>query len=445
MYNHFDIFFLGALGFCIILVIICIKKPSSVLLALVFLNIVWPNYIVFKTGVLPGLTPPRILTVLLIFTLLMTLALSKFYRVKVVKIVQQNIYIFVVIAVYFFVLLISSILNSSNLLKSVFAIANDFIMGPVLLILILLILDNKIRQNQLFIVLILAFLLANIVGIFEWLKQGAIFADYLITETNYTILKEKVRSGQYRLMSVFANSLVFSQVLVLSIPLYIYAIVNSGRLTGLFWSLNLILTLFLIYKTGSRAAIYLVFIFPVYYLYSLYYFRVSARTTKYLLIIIPSILFIVIALYAANNTDNVVKLSAGETKESEWSTMGRVNQLEIGITALMEKPLLGYGAGCGVGLMYPRTSIDNLYLTIALDSGLLGLFLFLFLNFLVLKKSLQRRNVGQKEMYIYLSIGLILGFFLILSIDTVIMIYYILVAMLILSTQGPAPAKNSIT
>jgi O-antigen ligase len=132
------------------------------------------------------------------------------------------------------------------------------------------------------------------------------------------------------------------------------------------------------------------------------------------------------------NVEEFVQLSTmGRDSTTATSTQGRIWQFEKGISALMEHPLLGYGVGGGVKLMYPRTSIDNLYLTIVLDTGLTGLFLFILFNYLVFKYSLQNKGIGNKEIYIYISICLILSFFLILSIDTMMSLYYILVAMIL--------------
>jgi hypothetical protein len=424
-------------------IVVCLKRPEAALLAVIFLNLVWPNYIVYKAGAMPGITPPRGILLLILVALFVTLSCHKIYRLKISAIFHEFRTIFVVLLMFSAVQLLSSVFYSTHFLVAIFKIINDFLMGPLLMILVLFLLDDQVKQKKLFSVLIVAFIVINIAGLAEWFNHGPLFGGYLITETEYTTLIEKTRGSEYRLMSVFANSLVFSQVLVFSIPLYIYAFLNSKRLMKLILLINFGLTIFLVFNTGSRAALALVLAFPLFYLYSRVYFRSPTKIIKYALICFPILVFLVGSTYAFNNLDEFVQLSTiGSQENTAISTLGRVHQLEIGIPALLEHPLLGYGVGGGVQLMYPRTSIDNLYLTILLDTGLTGLFLFFLFNYLVLKYSLEKKCIGKREIYIYISIVLILLFFLILSIDTMMTLYYILVAMVLHATRKSKTVKG---
>lgn len=413
-----------------------LQRPIEALLSLTFVNLLWPNYIVYKFGVLPGITPPRAVMLLLIISLFILFCCNKKYRIKLTNITLQFKTIFVVLFSYTIVNILSAILHSDHLLGAFFSIINDFLNGPMLLILILVLLDNKQKQQKLYTILLLAFFTINLIGLIEWINRGPLFTSYLLTETKYTLITAKVRGDSYRLMSVFANSLIFSQLLVLSIPLCLYAFLYSKRLMKILLLINLALTIFLLIKTGSRAGLGLLVTFPFLYLYSRVYHRSSTKIIRIILIFFPLLALFAGSIYITNNLDNFIQGSTiGSTADSAKSTLARVKQIKLGVNALKEHPFLGYGPGEGVKIMYPRTSIDNLYLTIVLDTGLIGLFLFFVLNYLVFKYTLQKKYIDYREIFICLSIVLILLFFLILSIDTMMTIYYILVAMLLQSVH----------
>ena len=430
-YILLPVFFIICIGLLTFL-----QRPVEALLGLIFLNLLWPDYIVYKFGVLPGITPPRGVMLLFIISLFIILCYNKKYRIKLTNLVLRFKAVLIVLLSYTIVSCISAILHSDYLLGAFFSVINDFLNGPTLFILILLILDNQEKQEKLYSVLLFAFFAINVIGMIEWFNRGPLFTSYLLTETKYTLIAAKVRGDSYRLMSVFANSLIFSQLLVLSIPLSLYAFLHSKRLMKILLLINLTLTVFLLVKTGSRAGVGLLVSFPLLFLYSRIYHRSSTKIIRTILIFFPLLAFFVGSIYIANNLEHFIQRSTiGSTADSANSTIARVKQIKLGINALKEQPFLGYGPGGGVKFMYPRTSIDNLYLTIVLDTGLIGLFLFFVLNYLVFKYTLQKKYINNREIFISLSIFLILLFFLILSIDKMMTVYYILVAMLLQATQ----------
>lgn len=420
---------------CLFLVFF-LKRPANGLLFMIFLSLIWPNYIVYKAQGLPGMTPPRAITLVFMVAFYMIATCNRSYRLKLIAIFTEFKFFFIILLFYSVIQLLSSLFYSTELAGSIFPVINDFLMGPFLMILIMVFLDNQEHQKNLFSILILAFFVINVIGLLEFIHNGPLFSNYLITETIYTIIQEKSRGGSYRLMSVFSNSLVFSQMLVISLPLFIYAFLKSRRFMKWIFLLNITLTIFLLFNTGSRAALVLVTTSPLLYVYSRIYFKLTKKIHKYIIILVPLLFAITGTIYTASNINNFVTLTtAGNDKGSTVSTMERIRQLEIGIPALLKNPILGYGVGGGVKLMYPSTSIDNLYLTIALNTGLSGLFIFLLFNYMLFKKSFKTGYIGNREIYSYISIVMILLFFLILSIDTMMTVYYILVATILLSTR----------
>lgn len=425
---------LAGIGF-LFLISICLKKPLFIMQCIVFFNIIWPPYIVFKKSFLPGVTPSRALMFCFLFTFLMRYACEHELQARVTKLFFEYRYLFNIAILYFISSLISAIVNSTNIIGSFYTAINDFIAGPVLMFFILLFFVDRKKQNILFITMIFALLLANIVGLVEWFNQGMLFGEYINSDTSYHVV-EKIRGGHYRLLSVFTNPLVFAQVLVLSIPLYAYAMRQASKQLKVILLANLCLTYFLIYYTDSRAAMALSISFPFIFYFIKYFFKIESTLNKRVLISIFISLFFVTFFYCVSSMDQFVHFTTiGSEESTSVSTYARVHQFERGINAIKKQPFLGYGPGEGSKLMYPKQVVDCLYLSIALDRGLLGLLFFCWFLY-GLSKYFSNKNIyGQLPMYLFVSSTIILLYFLILSINAMLILFYIFVALFLNSIK----------
>ena len=203
--------------FFLALLLLSVKNPKLMFYITVIILFVWPSFIVYKAGALPGMTLDRIFLLCLVVSLLVHLLLYS-HAIKIKFYAKE---IFIIFLMFFWMLL--STLFAENMMKSVFASINWFLSGPFLLIYLVFFLKTTKDIKNITIAILFAFMTVNLLGLIEMLNNAPLFNNYLITETENTLNSgvEKLRDGAYRLQSVFSNPLVYSQILVASIPIWL--------------------------------------------------------------------------------------------------------------------------------------------------------------------------------------------------------------------------------
>ena len=429
------VIFIGIIS--LFFVIFCLKYPKCMFLFVLFFIIVWPDYIVYKYEDLPGLTPSRFFLLLFSLSMLIRFILcfekTNWIIKKIIK--HKGIRQILLLLIAFFTLqIISSILNSHEIKKSLFASTNNIITGFFLTIFVIYLFNNKQEIRKIIYVLLFCGIFINIVAMIEWINNRPLFMNYLLTANEYTIQASigKMRDGSYRLMSVFSNALVYAHYLLLMFPLGFYLLNISKNIFLKFITvLYLISNIIFVVKTGSRAGLLLIILTPLIFYYFNFMSHNKCKIKRNILNFIIIIIGILFIFWAICNVNTFVELTTiGLPSGIESSTIGRIMQYEFGIHAFFLSPLLGYGVNEAVKLVYPFKSIDSYFLTILLEVGFLGLFIYIYFNIKLFKLFLNKKS-GHflEEKYIVISIAYILIFYTILSIDKISSIYFVLIGM----------------
>jgi hypothetical protein len=201
-----------------------------------------------------------------------------------------------------------------------------------------------------------------------------------VLEAIRSLTIEKVRGGKYRAQSVFSHPIVFSQFVAALIPLALAVFLGERRLFWRLLSLGLVpLALAALYATGSRSGVIAMvasvgltlLIAWIHALGSRGFGRVVA------LLAAPVLVIALISMYFVAQ-----ELTLGRTTTEAGSTEARVLMLRRGMKALAESPISGFGEGAAVskaGLSDSsgHGSIDSLPLSIAVNTGYVGLSLWL--------------------------------------------------------------------
>jgi hypothetical protein len=250
----------------------------------------------------------------------------------------------------------------------------------------------------LFRVLTLCGIFVGLAGIYEAFTEHNLFsrfasvgADGDVSGTLANIAAEKIRSGAYRAQSTFDHPIVFAQFVAALIPISLYGI---SREKSLFWRLvalaSLPIALLSILKSGSRAGIVSVvvafgLVAVVMWLRAL----VHGRLTKIVAFVsLPALMGGLGLGYLL-----LQELAAGRGQHEVSSSGVRMLMLRTGINALADSPIFGFGQGqaivkAGVLNANNLATIDNYFLSIALDSGYVGLALFVLVLVVFSFKSL---------------------------------------------------------
>jgi hypothetical protein len=135
-----------------------------------------------------------------------------------------------------------------------------------------------------------------------------------------------------------------------------------------------------IYKTESRGAIVVMLVMVIAY-FILKLIPVIKTKNRISGIFLACITIVAIILTIVLSFPFVKNLVTGRTKDEMDSSKGRFVQLQTSIPLIFKKPLMGYGPNPSgiIARFISNASIDNYYLVLALESGLITLILFIYI------------------------------------------------------------------
>jgi hypothetical protein len=219
---------------------------------------------------------------------------------------------------------------------------------------------------------------------------------------------DKERGGDVRYQGLTSHPLIFA---VLSNISFIYLIANKNYSTLKIVATigSLLLCVHAAYLSGSRAGIAIILILPFLHL------LVKSSSTKNLIYI--SFLFSTLAVLLLSDFSSLDFIqdffTGGNNTQIENSNGARLSQIEDAFSVLsMNSFIIGYGFESAIHYMRYGT-IDNYWLSVFVESGLIGLGLFMVLFINTLKNTFN----GQSNLNRYkkLFVIVIAGFSLILS------------------------------
>lgn len=412
----------------------------SVLFGTVILSVLWPRYVYFSVGG-PSVNPLTLLTFASIVLTLALIAHSPALTARMAQVHRASKPIGTILLLWLVWRFIASVsgkypvaagyeffrelayLTSFYLIGSIIACSRD---GPRTLIRILL---------------GCAFLVAA-AGCIEAIQQKNPFVRFATggatmsaIESLKIVAAEKIRAGSYRTQSTFEHPLVFAQFLVAALPLAGYAALCER---SKFWRLLAMalvpMALFTLYKTGSRAGVAslagsLAFLGIVGWIKLV---RSKGYGKAVAFAAVPALMLGLAALALL-----VDELASGRNRVEQSSSSVRLKMLSLGVRALEDSPVLGFGQGSAIskaGILDPMTgsgTIDSLLLSIAIDSGYVGLFLFLlFVLFVVGKGTLAALRLkgaeSAQQACIVSALLAVFGAFITLSINSNLTLFWLL-------------------
>ena len=254
-------------------------------------------------------------------------------------------------------------------------------------------------------------LFESLIGFLQVAFQRSI-GFYLLGEPHLNVLNKEVAKtivsggGRFlRAYGTFVHPNILGAFLVISLLCLIYLFLENKnkKLEPLFFItlFSLILGLIL---TFSRAAWLVSFLMILFLLFSEWKKRGFSSELKFLLIIITTIIIFLTSIF------HWVIFPKIYLSSSEPAIQLRMNDLKLGLQSIKDNPFLGVGLGQPVysGQQQP---IHNLYLLIASEIGLVGLFLFFLIIFSKFRNLLEIRNLDLEISKVILISILLLGMF----------------------------------
>lgn len=378
---------------------------------LTVLSVLWPRYVYFHTAGLPGVNLLTVSTMAGLFVVVTLLVFSPRFSTGVFSVIASANWIAKIVGIWFVWRLFACFVGTEPVYSLLgFARELVYLSSFLLFGFVLAALPNG--STWLYRLLLLSGVAVGVAGIVEAFSQHNWFVQFATAGEGGDqsgslagIAAEKIRFGAFRAQSTFDHPIVFAQFVAALVPLAIYAIWQDK---SKFWKLvalvALPVALLALLKAGSRAGhgsvlVAFALIGLVLWLRALVHGKFSKA---FAIVALPALVAGIGIAYLI-----IQDLALGRVQHEASSTAVRLVMLRQGIAALEDSPLWGFGHGmalykAGVVNVAGFATIDNYLLSIALDSGYVGLALFfLFLAVFAVKSlSFAVREPGPTGLFV---------------------------------------------
>ncbi|GAA4826783.1 O-antigen ligase family protein [Algivirga pacifica] len=334
------------------------------------------------------LTYDRIVFLYLMSISLLIMFVSSQKRSRVFNILISNPFFFFVFFGYVLICLISSVQSTYEDSLKLFVNYSLYTFFIFFIVCTIKIDDYFFRVFNKFIVVTSSAII--IVGVVEYILGFSPFTPFInynaLTEYQKTALESLTLDGVIRIKSTFVNPLDLAQYIVFMIPIII-SFKNGGINKKKLLHNSIIFGLLICsLLTKSRTSL-IISVFLVVF-YSWEYIKTRHPIIKFFVLVVCLLVALTLLLTSVDLA--FVEDFFGGKKLTEDSN--RMTQIELAIPLINNKFLTGYGFGVGgkvlgFGDLDGSATIDIYYLSLILDSGILGLLLFLIMSAMIFFKS----------------------------------------------------------
>jgi hypothetical protein len=439
------------------------KAMARFLLGFFAVSVAWPDYLALQLPGLPWISFRRLFLGPMCLLLLVCLSTSADFRKKMQETLASEPLLWKLL-IAFAIAQMLSIANARDIVGAVKNFINYQIAWTgVFFASVYAFRDENLPEKYLKLFLMAACFIA-VIGVLE-LHNSAVLWKYTVPSFLQVDLTEMagaldspLRFGQFRVKSVYNQPLPFAEIMALSIPALLYFIFTTKRL----WTrIALVgIDLFILYVlTLPQSRLGLIGFFISHALFILVWAGRIWMRNKFS-IIGPTITMaypvILLAVAAAVMSVGSLREKVIGGRETAYSDQTRKMQKKLGRYVILRSPLVGYGPRQG-GAALPQTgggraSIDNYFLSIALDYGFLGFIPFYWMLLLAMHRAfmISIRDVTRDNNIALVILTTVTSFLIIkgvLSEDDNHAIPFIMMGMLmaVLWRQGGAFTKDAAT
>ena len=214
------------------------------------------------------------------------------------------------------------------------------------------------------------------------------------------------QSSDYRISGPYGSPNVFAQIMVVMVPLSLERVINERnqvfRLVAM-WALvaSSLAVIFTFSRSGFLSLVFVVFLFMAWR-------RTQFRTWLILVTLLMGLVSILPKDYTARVGTLTDLVTDQTTATSEVSFRGRTSEATIGWLMFLDHPILGvgtknypvfyqeYSRKLGLDPRLENRSPHSLYVEIAAEQGLVGIFIFSFLIFSVFRGLSRSRKIFEE-------------------------------------------------
>lgn len=374
------------------------RLAFSLLVLAAFLLPVWPVYVFVKFGPLPILTPPRLVLYAVSALFIYDMACSPLRRAQVTLAVRRSGLVTGLVFALFALGFLSLPLAQGKSMA-----IPEFVRQIIIWFIPYCAVLTYCRRQREFLTLMKALTIgAAIVGAVAAAEAAThrLLADVLSpfiadnAEWLLNVQETKIRDGAFRAQASHTHPLSLGEHLALSAPFALAFVATArGRRARALWSVALLAIVMGAAATHSRGAI-IVMTIALSAMSAALAFRHLKRADAAPLRPLAGLAVaagLLVSPLAVASLDAVVQGKGGLSQYN--SSQGRLDQMEMAWPKILKRPVLGYGSGRATRVLgfWGRTlTIDNYYLTLALDLGLPGPLVFFAMMIAWCASSLRR-------------------------------------------------------
>lgn len=347
---------------------------------------VWPGYIGYKYGPIPTITPTRIvywgLVVLWTFWLVASPRLRSQLFVQIFRYKMLH----AVLGVFFFWQLVTAAFSVAPIFSAYYAI-KLFLGGYLMYMIVLSVLRDADDVERVITWIVIAAMVVSLFGVAEGIRKANLFVTLLPTdpeqlETLEWIILDKSRSGAYRVAATFSHPLALAEYLTMCLPLAAYLCINGQIIARRLLGTGAIpLLLVALYLSRTRSAVISAAIVGA-TLIVIAGIRAASQRRNFFKAVAGVFAITGVLLSIAGGIGVLGELTLGRDRAERGSTEARLYMLARGTGLAADEPVTGYGPGLAAVTLgalpgHVSITIDNYYLSVALESGVLGLLLLI--------------------------------------------------------------------
>ncbi len=361
------------------------KLVFSMLLVAAFALAVWPVYLFVKLGPLPILTPPRLVLYMVSALWAYDMTFSPWRRAQFVVSVRKSRAVTICVFVFFALGLFSLPFAEGRSMA-----IPEFIRQLLIWLVPYCAVLTYCRRQRDFVLLMKVFIAGAfavaLIAIGEVLTRhllaGAL-SPYIADDAEWlrNAQAQKIRDGVFRAQATHTHPLSLGEHLALSSPFALAFIVSARNIRArLFWSGALVAIALAAFATNSRGAM-LVMVLSCGAMASMLAWRFLKRASASRWRPMAGLIClacIAVSPVAAIAMTGIISGKGGASAAN--STQSRVDQVEQAWPKILKRPVGGHGTGRAtrvLGYWGLTLTIDNYYLTLALDYGFPGPLTFL--------------------------------------------------------------------
>lgn len=361
----------------------------------------WPVYVHVKLGPLPILTPPRLILYFATFVWVLDMARAPLRRAQFV----QSLLARPVIAMGATAMVILGAM-SLPLAEGRSIAGPAYFRELIIWFLPCAVAATYIRTDRDLERLIKGLVIvAGILGCVALAEKGtqtllaSILSPFMADSAWLnTVQSDKIRDGVFRAQAVFTHPIGLGEYMSIMAPFAVAFALQATTARGrALWVAMIVLIALGAYATSSRAATMafgMSAIILVILLIARFMRNAPHSPLRPLFGLIAALVFLASPVIAIGG----YKLTTGSGGGSSAnSSQARIEQIELALPKLAKRPLFGYGTSRAapiLGYFGRGLSIDNYYLSLALDLGLLGPVAFILMLTAMFLRSLERARAG---------------------------------------------------